>query len=390
MKLMKYLSLTLVLAVLVAACGKKPEGELQTKREELVKSELSLDSLKTVISDLKTEIEELDTSARPNAIPVMVLEIQKGAYQNPFQFQGLVESDKNVLLSAEAPGNITQVYVKEGQRVSKGQIIATVDGSAAAAQIAELENALSLAKINFEKQQRLWNKKIGSEMQFLQAKNQYENFQKSLATANTQLAKYTLRSPINGTVDEIMANVGEYVGSLTGGPVVRIVDLKDIKVKAHVSEKYLTQIKKGQEIELYFPSLDLRMKEKVYSVGNVVDVNNRTFVVYVKPTKNVSMLRPNLLSMITAYDFQESDIITVPTKLIRNDGTGDYIMVIKTNKNKNTAEKRTIEIQRKFANNSVIANGLAPGDKIIIEGYNNTVNGDEVKIIEPSKDENSK
>ena len=383
MKLMKNITLILALVVVVAACSKAPETALDEKRAELEKTEASLDSIKEVIAQLKTEIVELDTSARENAIAIKVMEIGKDGYKNPFQIQGLVESDKNVMVSAEVPGNITGINVREGQRVAKGQVIATLDGSSAKAQIAELENALSLAEINYRKQERLWSKKIGSEMQYLQAKNQYENLQKSLATANTQLGKYTLRSPISGTVDEIMANEGELVGSLTGGPIARIVDLRDIKIKANVSEKYLGKIKRGQEVELNFPSLGLTMTEKVSSVGNVVDVNNRTFVVYVKPTKNLNQLKPNLLSIITAYDFQMDDVINVPTKLIRNDGSGDYIMVVnETTGSKKSAEKRNITVERKFANSSIITDGLKPGDKIITEGFNNVINGDEVKIIE--------
>ena len=383
MKLMKHISLILALSLVVAACGKKSDSDLDKKRGELTKSEASLDSLKKVIATLKEEIEELDTAAKAKAIPVMVSTLGADGYKNPFQIQGLVESDKNVLVSPEVPGNITRIHVREGQRVRKGQVIASLDGSAAGAQIAELENAMSLAKINYEKQSRLWEKKIGSEMQYLQAKNQYENLEKSLITAQTQLGKYTLTSPISGTVDEIMANEGELVGSLTGGPVARIVDLKDIKIKANVSEKYIGQIKKGQEVEVQFPSIGLTMNEKVFSVGNVVDVNNRTFTMYVKPTKNLDQLKPNLLSIITAYDFEVDDAISVPTKLIRNDGKGDYVMVAKSTKgSKVTAEKRSITVGRKFANNSIVLEGLEAGDQIITEGFNNVINGDEIKIIE--------
>ncbi|MBO6517358.1 MAG: efflux RND transporter periplasmic adaptor subunit [Bacteroidia bacterium] len=380
---MKHISLILALSLVVAACGKKSDSDLDKKRGELTKSEASLDSLKKVIATLKEEIEELDTAAKAKAIPVMVSTLGADGYKNPFQIQGLVESDKNVLVSPEVPGNITRIHVREGQRVRKGQVIASLDGSAAGAQIAELENAMSLAKINYEKQSRLWEKKIGSEMQYLQAKNQYENLEKSLITAQTQLGKYTLTSPISGTVDEIMANEGELVGSLTGGPVARIVDLKDIKIKANVSEKYIGQIKKGQEVEVQFPSIGLTMNEKVFSVGNVVDVNNRTFTMYVKPTKNLDQLKPNLLSIITAYDFEVDDAISVPTKLIRNDGKGDYVMVAKSTKgSKVTAEKRSITVGRKFANNSIVLEGLEAGDQIITEGFNNVINGDEIKIIE--------
>lgn len=331
---------------LVAACGKKADTALDVKRAELDSLEQELTKINEAISAVKAEITLLDTAARPNAIAVMAMEVAKGQFKNPFQVQGLVESDQNVLISPEVPGNLVKVFVKEGQKVSKGQIIASIDGSVASSQIGELENALSLAKINFEKQDKLWKQNIGSEMQYLTAKNQYENLQKSIGTAKSQLGKYTLRSPINGTVDEVMANAGELVGGMTSGPVARIVNLSDVKIKANVSERYLSQIKVGQTVKVKYPSLGVEFEEKVSAIGNVIDVNNRTFAVYVKPTKNASVLKPNLLALITAYDFVESDVISIPTKLVRNDGKNDFVYAIKEQGDKRIVEKRIIEIDK--------------------------------------------
>ncbi len=384
MKLIKNITLVLTIAVVIASCGSKNEGTLAEKKKDLTNAEKSLDSIKTVIATLKEEIKELDTTAREKTFPVMVQEIAKGAFQNPFQIQGLVESDQNVLISPEVPANVVNIHVREGQRVSKGQLIASLDGSIASSQISELKNALELAEINFNKQSKLWEQKIGSEMQYLQAKNQYENLQKSLATAQAQLGKYSLRSPISGTVDEIMANPGELVGGMTSGPVARIVNLKDIKIKANVSERYIGQIKAGQSIMLNFPSLGLQMPEKVLAVSNVIDVNNRTFVVYVKPTKNLNLLKPNLLALITAYDYVDEDAISVPTKLVRTDGDKSFVFVIKEQGQKKIVEKRYIEIEKQFPSETLIKSGIEPGDLLITEGVNSVIVGDEVKIITPA------
>ena len=381
---MKYLNLIILATIIVTGCSSKPESSLDKKREELTKAEASLDSIQKAIAEIKEEITKLDTSARSKTFPVMVTTIQKGAFKNPFQIQGLVESDQNVLISPEVPANVLSILVKEGQRVSRGQVIATLDGSIAGAQINELENALSLAKINFEKQERLWNQKIGSEMQYLQAKNQYENLEKSLTTAKTQLGKYTLRSPINGTVDEIMANPGELVGGMTSGPVARIVNLKDIKIKANVSERYVGQITKGQTVMVNFPSLGLQMTEKVSSVSNVIDVNNRTFVVYVQPSKNLDKLKPNLLALITAYDYEDKEAISIPTKLVRTDGEKSFVFVVKTQGQKKIVEKRFIEIQKQFPSQTLIKSGLEEGDQLITEGVASVIVGDEIKIIDAS------
>jgi membrane fusion protein (multidrug efflux system) len=371
-----------ILSIFVYACGDKAKTPLAAKKAELDSLQKEMTTLKAAIAKVQKEITEMDTNARSNAIAVTALEIEKGKFQNPFQVQGLVESDQNVLLSPEVPANVTQIYVKEGQRVSKGQVIASLDGSVANSQIAELETRLSLAKTSFEKQERLWKQNVGSEMQYLQAKNNYESLKRSISTAKSQLGKYTLRSPINGRVDEIMANPGELVGGMTSGPVARIVNLKDIKVKANVSERYVGQIEKGQDVKLYFPSLDLELNEKVSSVSDVIDPNNRTFVVYVKPTSNLDKLKPNLLAMLTAYDYIESAAISIPTKLVRTDGEKYFVYAIAVNGNKKSVEKRYIEIGKQFPSETIIESGLEPGDLLINEGVNRVIAGDEVKIIE--------
>lgn len=372
---------TLLIIILATACGKKDITEIQQKQEQLTQKEKDLVTLKKEILDLKREIQSLDTNARDNAIAVMAIEIKKGVFKNPFEVQGIVESDRNVLVSPEVPAKIVRLHIKEGQKVSKGQVIATLDGSTANAQINELEGSMELAKLNFEKQERLWNQNIGSEMQYLQAKNQYEQLQNAIQTAQTQLGKYSLRSPISGTVDEVMANEGEFVGSMTGGPVARIVNLSDIKIVASASETYLGKLKVGQEVSLFFPSIQLNTTEKVSAISNVINPNNRTFSFYVKPTKYIKMMKPNLLAMITAHDYEANDAISVPTKLIRVANGQHFIYTIKTNGNKRIVQKSIIQIDKQFPNKTIIKSGLAPGDMVITEGVNSVIVGDEVKII---------
>ena len=377
---MKNISILLII-LLATACGKKDITEIQHKQEQLTQKEKDLVTLKKEILDLKREIQSLDTNARDNAIAVMAIEIKKGVFKNPFEVQGIVKSDRNVLVSPEVPAKIVRLHIKEGQKVSKGQVIATLDGSTANAKINELEGSMELAKLNFEKQERLWNKNIGSEMQYLQAKNQYEQLQNAIRTAQTQLGKYSLRSPISGTVDEVMANEGEFVGSMTGGPVARIVNLSDIKIVASASETYLGKLKVGQEVSLFFPSIQLKTTEKVSAISNVINPNNRTFSFYVKPTKYIKMMKPNLLAMITAHDYEANDAISVPTKLIRVANGQHFIYTIKTNGNKRIVQKSIIQIDKQFPNKTIIKSGLAPGDMVITEGVNSVIVGDEVKII---------
>jgi|TARA_B110000902_G_scaffold28631_1_gene30996 RND family efflux transporter MFP subunit len=378
---MKNTIIALSILALFAACGGKNEGALETKRAELDSLQSEMTTLKAAIAEVQAEIIKLDTNARPNAIAVMTKTVTKGQFKNPFDVQALVQSDNNVMISPEVPGRLVKIFVKEGQQVSRGQVVASMDGSTANSQIAELEGALSLAKTNYDKLKNLWDQNIGSEMQYLQAKNQYESLQNSITTARTQAGKYTLRSPISGTVDAIMSNEGELVGSMTGGPVMRIVNMADIKLKANVSEAYVGKIKKGQQVKVYYPSLKITTMEIVSAVGNVIDLNNRTYSVYVTPRNSTKDLKPNMLAIITAYDFEDNDAISVPTKLVRNDGNNDYILTVKMNGEKKTVEKTAVVIEQEFASETIISSGLESGQEIITEGYNSVIEGDEVKIV---------
>lgn len=383
-------SVVLILMAMLTfnACSSPKTSDLDTLRSELDKKQGELRKLQAEIDSISFKIEAIDTASRDNAIPVYAERVAGESFKNPFVMQGLIESDQNVLVTAEMPGKIQRIHVREGQRVSRGQVIATLDAGVVEAQIAELKSAMSLAEVNYQKQKTLWDQKIGSEMMFLQAKNQYENLQKSLETANRQLAKFTLRSPISGTVDEIMANEGELTGTMTGGPVARVVNPGDIKIKVSVSERYVGTMKVGQPVNVSIPSLDLTFTDKIEAVGNVIDVNNRTFSVYVKPHAHMNVLKPNMLAMVTAYDYQSDDAIVVPTKLIRKSGEQHFVLVIKENGSRLTVEKRPIEIERQFASSTIIKSGLAPSDYIITAGYNGLVEGDQVRIVEENKGDN--
>jgi membrane fusion protein (multidrug efflux system) len=367
-------------ALSIFSCG--AGDELETKKNELTEKKKEFSSLKTAIEKLENEISLLDTAKKVDeGLAVKVESITKGEFKNPFKIQGLVESDRNVLVAAEMGGTITRVYVKDGQLVSKGQIIATLDGATASSQIAELQKGLELAKTNFEKQESLWKQNIGSEMQYLQAKNKKESLEKSIATAQLQLGKFTLRAPISGVLDQLFKNEGEILSP--GTPIARVVDASLIKIKADVSESYLNNIKKGDKVEVTYPSLNKTSTETIYSVGNYINPDNRTFSVYIMPSGNVRDLKPNLLAVITAYDFKKNDVISVPTNLIRNDGSGDYILTATESEKGNLKVTKTpIVVDEKFAGRSVIKSGLNIGDNIIVEGYQSVVAGDKIKIVQ--------
>lgn len=364
---------------LLASCGEKG-SDLNLKKSELDKLKKESAVLLQKIAELEMEIAKLDTAAEGKGFAVRVDTLKAETYKNPVEFQGVVESDKNVAVSSETGGTIVSLSVKEGDMVIKGQVLATLDGSLVSTGIDEIKKQLELAEITYDKQKRLWEQNIGSEIQYLQAKNRKEALEKQLASAQTRLGKYVLRAPISGTVDRIMFNTGEMAGP--GMPVVTVVDGTDIKIRSEVSEGYIGKFKKGDEVLVKFPSIRLQSNEKINAIGQVINPDNRTYSMYVVPSAVAAKLKPNLLAIITAYDFVQENAITVPTILIQKEKDKTFVFVAVSNGNGSlTAEKRYIEIEHYFSGRSIVKSGLKDGDLLITAGYNSVDTGDKLKIV---------
>jgi membrane fusion protein (multidrug efflux system) len=369
--------LLLTLTLFAVACS--PISELEKKRTELAKLEAQSTELDNKIKKLEDEIEILDTTVEETLIPVKAQKLNAGMFSNTLGIQGLVTSDNNVHMSAELGGTVKDILVKEGQSVRKGQLLVKLDGSSVASQIAELRNALELATTAYERQKRLWDQNIGSEMQYLQAKNNKDDLENKIATVNSQLAKYSITAPISGIVDKIYINEGEVASP--GSPVVQVVNNKKINVEADIAESHVGKFKVGDAVTIHYPALGISAEEKIASIGQVIDPDNRTFTIVISPKNNLKQLKPNLLAMIDVSDYKTESSIVVPTKLIRREGEKRYIYTVNTENKKTLAKKTYVVIEKSFSTNTVIQSGLDSGDLIIVEGYNAVIEGDELKVI---------
>jgi membrane fusion protein, multidrug efflux system len=378
---MKKLVIILLAASTLVACGPK-SGGLDKLKTKLEKKKEELTSLRADIKKLETEIEELDTNKKQHLIAVRATTIHRAAFKNPIKLQGLVESDQDVIVSSELGGKILSMHVKEGQRVSKGQLIAKLDGRAMENQVAELKSALELAEISYKKQKKLWDQNIGSEIQFLQVKNAFNRLTNSHAAAKANLSKFTLKAPISGNVDEVFSNVGQIL-SPGMSPVVRIVNSSEVTVKANVSERYLTKLSVGDEVIVNYPSLELSKTEKIASLGSYINPNNRTFNIVINPSGGNKYMRPNLLAIITAYDYKRDSVVTIPTKLVRGEEGKNFVLILnKGDDNSYVVQKQEVQVEKSFIDRTVIASGLEDGYLLITEGYNKVVNNDRVKLLE--------
>ncbi|MDX5340625.1 MAG: efflux RND transporter periplasmic adaptor subunit [Cyclobacteriaceae bacterium] len=358
---LKYLPL-LALSIVVFSCNK---DDLAAKKEKLETLKSDLASINTEIRELEKEISDLDPEfAAQNKKPILITtaSAKKGEFTHFVEVTGSVLSKKNVSISAEISGRIVEVNAIEGMRVAKGQVLAMIDAESIQRNIEEMENSLSLAKTIFEKQERLWKQQIGTEIQYLEAKNRKEGLEKSLASLKTQLDKAYVRAPFNGTVETVQARLGELVQP--GMPMFQFVGESDLFIEADISESYVGVLEKGDSVEVSFPSLGKTLNTKVSAVGSIINPNNRTFKVEVF-LPQLGGIKPNMISVLKIQDYKNSDSVVIPSHLILSDNRGDYVFVVENE----TAKKKYIVRGMSSGNETEVKDGLTGTETLVDKGF---------------------
>ncbi|MEC8134012.1 MAG: efflux RND transporter periplasmic adaptor subunit, partial [Bacteroidota bacterium] len=292
---------------LMLCCGKTSKQsatllELNHNKRDLIQQ---IDSLSSLLKSVELNISKLDTNKRLTR--VTALKSEKKMFQHFIEVQGSVEADQSVELYPESSGNITKIFVREGQSISKGHPLVQIDNSILESSKVELQTQLDLATTTFERQKRLWDQNIGSEIQYLQAKAKKEGLENSLESLKSQAKKLKITAPFSGTVDEIFVKTGGLANPMF--PALRLINLNQIHVESEVTETYLKYIKKGTEVELYFPSIDKKINTKVDQVGNYINPNNRSFKVRINVNNTDGTLKANLLAEVKISDFKEVGIV---------------------------------------------------------------------------------
>ncbi len=363
--------------VFLAACSSKVENP-QTDEEILQQ----ISDYKDQMADLNKKINELEDKLSSNAkgdagIPVAVEKMEFEPFKHYIEVNGTVEAINEAYISPEINGQVKEIHVKEGQWVDKGTLLLTINSSVTRSTIREVETNLELARTVYKKQKELWNKNIGSEMDYLRAKNNVESLESRLETLQSQLDMAEIKAPISGIVDEIMVKEGEL--AIPGVQVIQLVNLNDLNVNADVSEAYITSIKEGEDVMLDFPSYpDISMEVPVYRTGNIINEANRTFKVQLKIKNRNGMIKPNVIARIRINDYTLDNALMVPSIIIKKDMQGSYVYII--NPEDQTAQKVYVETGRSYKDRTVVTSGLEPGDRVIVEGYNQVSSGSYVKI----------
>lgn len=380
---MKYKStLSVFIILLLFSCGgSSSKNDLESKRNQLSKYKSQLEEIKNKISELEKEIAKLDTSTG-NSLKSKIVSIDTLKLQ-PFihyiELQGQVDSEENVFVSPEMPGIINSIKVKEGDKVGRGSVMATTEAGALLNTLEEVKTALALATTTYEKQKRLWDQKIGSEIQYLSAKTNKESLEARLAAVQSQINMTRIKSPISGTVDAVDVKLGEMCSPGMNG--IRVVNLDKMKVVANVADTYLKKIKKGNSVIIELPDIGMTIESKISFVSQVINPRNRTISIEVKVPNKEKMIKPNMVAKVKINDEMIDTAIVIPSNIIQSttDGT-NYVLIAETENGKMVARKREITTGTFYAGNTMITSGLKQGDVIITSGYQEVVNGQPIYI----------
>ncbi len=350
--------------------------ELRAKKKELGQQQTEIKRQLTILED---KINELDNTKHKDIVTTLTL--KDTIFRHYTEVQGDVETDQNIIIYPQFSGTLTKIYVKEGQKVSKGQLLAKIDDGGLSNQLAQVQSQTALAKTTFERQSRLWEQKIGSEIQYLQAKTNYEASKNSFDQLQKQLEKTNVKAPFSGTIDQIITDQGSLV-SIGQSPLMRIVNTSNMYVKADVPENYLGKVNEGSEVLVDFISLGKTYTGKIRQVSNFINPDNRSFSVQVALPNKDHVLKPNLIATIKLNDYVANNTIVVPNNIVQKNGKNESLifMFIPETDSTGTVKQTIIKTGKEQNGETQVSEGLKSGDIIVIEGARTLRDGQEVSI----------
>ena len=352
--------------------------EIRNKKNEIVAKQ------KTIVAqlnELEKAIAILDITKK---VPlVTTFKVKDTLFNHYLELQGNVSTKNLLVLYPEFSGILTHVYVKEGEKVKKGELLAKIDDGGLSQQLGQLEIQAQLAKTTFERQQRLWNQKIGSELQFLQAQSNYQAQSKAVKQLKIQIEKTAIRAPFSGNIDEIITEKGSVVAA-GQSPLMRIINLNNMYIETEVPEKYIRDISIHKSVTIEFPVLGTTFVSKVQQVGSFINPANRTFKIKISIPNKEKHIKPNLTAKLKINDYSNTNALLIPQSVISENASGqEYVYVVKTEKNKTTALKTIIKTGKTQGNVIEVLSGLKNKDEIIEEGARSVNNGQVIKILNP-------
>jgi RND family efflux transporter MFP subunit len=366
-KIKNYIIPALTASLFLASCSGGPESLIDLKSKQA--------ELKTQLAEITSKISKLEGDSAKKFVLVEANAIVPTIFKTYINVQGRVDAEESVSLSSEMPGTITKINVKVGDEVSKGQVLAETDARAILQQISDLQTNAELVNQLFEKQKALWDQKIGTEVQYLQAKTQKESMEKKLATLQEQVRMTKIISPINGTIDAVDIKLGQLTAP--GMPAIRVVNFNNLKVKADLAESYAAKVHKGDEVMIKFPDSKDTLTTRINYSSRVISPMNRTFSIEIL-LGNTKDYHPNQIAILNINDYKsEKPVLTVPVSYVQKDLKGTHFVLVADG---NKAAKRNVVLGKEYNGLAEIKEGLTESDLLITEGYDGLNEGDAIQI----------
>jgi RND family efflux transporter MFP subunit len=366
---MKTRILLAFLVLTIASCGKKDD-----KSAQLEKLKGERDKINTEITKLEDELtKEGKGNVNTSSVVVKVSTIAPQVFNHYIEVQGKIDGEDNVAVSAQAMGVIKNINVKAGQLVKKGQVLAEIDADVLFQSLSELQQQLQFATDLYNKQKSLWDKKIGSEVQYMTAKNNKESMEKRVSTLKDQIEMYKIKSPINGTVEDLPIKIGQNIAP--GLVAARVINFSTVKATAEVAEAYSSKVNTNDDVLIFFPDLNKEIPSKISFNSKYINPVNRTFTVESRFSPNGFSISANMVVVVKINDYFNKSAIVIPINIIQNSMGSKYVYVVKTDNNKKTAHRQDVQAGLIYNGLAEILTGLKSGDQIITTGYQDMKEG---------------
>jgi RND family efflux transporter MFP subunit len=361
------------IAAFLVSCGAATD-----KKAELEKLKVQHDQIAAQIAQLEAEIDPESLKAEQKSISVKITPSKECVFNHYIDVQGTVDGDQNIAVSPQMAGVVTAVYVKEGTHVKKGQVMADLDDQVTKQSLEEVNSQLALANSIFEKQSALWDKKIGSEVQYLQAKTNKESLEQRAKTIKEQLKMAKVISPIDGTVESVPLRVGQMASPGMPTSTIRVINMSVAKISAEVAETYATRIKNGNAALVSFPDLGKEIETKLNFTSRFIDPTNRTFKVECKVSSRDVELRANMIAYLKIKDYTNEKAFCLPVNYVQSNQEGKFVFIAKQNGNGWIAERRTIKTGSDYDGTIEVLEGITADENIITSGFQSLNGGEKV------------
>jgi len=338
------------------------------------------DKLAEQIAILQKElaIENGDSASKITLVEVAAVKMEE--FNHYVEVQGKVDGEDNIYVAPKMSGIITEVYVKEGDAVKKGQILAQLDDAIIKQGIDELKTQQIFVNNLYLKQKNLWEKKIGSEVQFLTAKNNKESLDNKMKSLNEQLALTRITAPITGTIEEVSLKIGQVATPAPNMPAFRMVNFSKVKVVAEVAEAYSPKVKKGDKVILKFPDFNEEVESTISFSSKFINPTNRTFTIESRLNPGKMEFRANMIALVKINDYKNPNTVVIPVNIIQKDAKEQYVYIVETDAKHKVARKRIVKTGQNYNGNIEILDGLKVGDQIIVTGFQDLEDGKSIQF----------